>query len=98
MKPQLSKIKTYIGFAIRSRQIIYGVDDIIKRDFKGLVMMSNALAESSANKLKSHVTHAGGQVLSFEPEEFAELFGENIKAAAITDNNLAVAIKKNMTN
>ncbi len=98
MKPQLSKIKTYIGFAIRSRQIIYGVDDIIKRDFKGLVMMSNALAESSANKLKSHVTYAGGQVLSFEPEEFAELFGENIKAAAITDNNLAVAIKKNMTN
>ena len=98
MKPQLSKIKTYIGFAIRSRQIIYGVDDIIKRDFKGLVMMSNALAESSANKLKNHVTYAGGQVLSFEAEEFAELFGENIKAAAITDNNLAVAIKKNMTN
>ena len=98
MKPQLSKIKTYIGFAIRSRQIIYGVDDIIKRDFKGLVFMSNALAESSANKLKSHVTYAGGQVLSFEAEEFAELFGENIKAAAITDNNLAVAIKKNMTN
>ena len=56
MKPQLSKIKTYIGFAIRSRQIIYGVDDIIKRDFKGLVMMSNALAESSANKLKSHIS------------------------------------------
>ena len=98
MKPQLSKIKTYIGFAVRSRQIIYGVDDIIKRDFKGLVLMSNALAESSANKLKSHVTYAGGQVLSFEAEEFAELFGENIKAAAITDNNLAVAIKKNMTN
>lgn len=98
MKPQLSKIKTYIGFAIRSRQIIYGVDDIIKRDFKGLVMMSNALAESSANKLKNHVTYAGGQVLSFEAEEFAELFGENVKAAAITDNNLAVAIKKNMTN
>ena len=98
MKPQLSKIKTYIGFAIRSRQIIYGVDDIIKRDFKGLVLMSNALAESSANKLKSYVTYAGGQVLSFEAEEFAELFGENIKAAAITDNNLAVAIKKNMTN
>lgn len=98
MKPQLSKIKTYIGFAIRSRQIIYGIDDIIKRDFKGLVMMSNALAESSANKLKNHVTYAGGQVLSFEAEEFAELFGENVKAAAITDNNLAVAIKKNMTN
>lgn len=98
MKPQLSKIKTYIGFAIRSRQIIYGVDDIIKRDFKGLVLMSNALAESSANKLKNHVTYAGGQVLSFEAEEFAELFGENVKAAAITDNNLAVAIKKNMTN
>ena len=99
MKPQLSKIKTYIGFAVRSRQIIYGVDDIIKRDFKGLVLMSSALAESSANKLKSHVTYSGGQVLSFAAEEFAELFGtDSIKAAAITDNNLAVAIKKNMTN
>ena len=77
----------------------FGVDDIIKRDFKGLVLMSNALAESSANKLKNHITYAGGQVLSFETEEFAELFGDfNIKAAAITDNNLAVAIKKNMTN
>lgn len=99
MKPQLSKIKTYIGFAIRSRQIIYGVDDIIKRDFKGLVLMSDALAESSANKLKNHINYAGGQVLSFEAEEFAELLGDlNIKAAAILDTNLAVAIKKNMTN
>jgi hypothetical protein len=99
MKPQLSKIKTYIGFAVRSRQIIYGVDDILKHNFKGLVLMSNALAESSANKLKSHISYAGGQVLSFEPEEFAELFGDkNVKAAAIKDNNLAVAIKKNMTN
>ena len=99
MKPQLIKIKTYVGFAIKSRQIIYGVDDILKRDFKGLVLMSEALAESSSNKLKNHVTYAGGQVLSFSAEDFAQIFGnENIKAAAIIDNGLAVAIKKNMTN
>ena len=99
MKPQSIKIKTYVGFAIKSRQIIYGVDDIIKKDFKGLVLMSNSLAESSANKLKNHVTYSGGQVLSLSAEDFLEIFGnETIKAVAITDNNLAIAIKKNMAN
>ena len=98
MKPQLSKIKTYIGFAIRSRQIIYGVDDIIKRDFKGLVLMSNALAESSANKLTSHVTYAGGQVLSFESEEFAELFGENITMTVVTESANAPSFTESIKN
>ncbi len=97
MRAQIIKIKTYVGFAIKSRQIIYGVDDIIRRDAKGLVLISDALASSSASKLKNHILYAGGEVLSFNAEEYQFIFGENIKAAAITDNSLAVAIKKNMT-
>ena len=30
MNSQIPKIKSYIGFAIRSREITYGVDDIVK--------------------------------------------------------------------
>ena len=31
MEMNVSKVKTYIGFAVKSRQIKFGVDDILTR-------------------------------------------------------------------
>ena len=97
LKP--SKIKTYIGFAIKSNKIKYGVDDIIKSNKTSLILFSDLLAESSCKKLQNFAEKTNSKVIKVSSNEFLELFDENynIKAVAILDNNLANAINKEMT-
>ena len=46
------KIKTYIGFAIKSRKIKFGVDDILKLKNAELIIVSDSLSESGMKKLE----------------------------------------------
>lgn len=94
------KIKAYIGFAIKSRSIKYGVDDITKCKKTQIILYADSLAKSSEEKLISFASRIGCETIKFETTGFAELFDENsnVKAVAILDKNLALAIKKNMTN
>lgn len=96
MNLKISKIKAYIGFAIKSRQIKYGVDDIIKQINCRLIITSNLLAESSSNKLKKFSEKTHCDIINFSNDEFLELFdgNQNIRAVAILDDNLAKAINK----
>lgn len=95
---EISKIKTYIGFAIKSRKIKFGVDDIIKLKNAEIILVSDSLGESALKKLNAYSLKKGVQVEVLNSADFFELMqNENIKAAAILDKNLAVAIKKNLT-
>lgn len=99
MNSQISKIKTYIGFAIKSREIKYGVDDIIKMRNPKLILASDTLGESSLAKLKKFAQTKELKVILLGLEVFSELMqSENIKAFAIENENLADAINKNLTN
>ena len=93
---ELSKIKAYIGFAIKSRSIKYGVDDILKLKSSNLILVSNELAKSSFEKVQNFAIKKSCEVLKFEANDFKELFvgNESVKAVAIVDKNLAIAIKK----
>ncbi len=93
------KIKAYIGFAIKSRSIKYGVDDIVKLKTSALILIGDNLAKSSYEKLRSFAEKKNCETIDFSSDELAELFDGNtsIKAVAITDKGLAMAIKKNMT-
>ena len=97
MEMNISKVKTYIGFAIKSRQIKYGVDDILKLKHASLILISDALAESAFKKLKGYALNKSTDCVIFTSDEFNELIqNTSIKAAAILDSNLADAIKKNL--
>lgn len=99
MEIDLSKIKTYVGFAIKSRKIKFGVDDILKLKTANLIIISEALTESGCEKLKGFATKKSIFYTTLTENDFNELFpNKNIKAFAILDNNLACAIKKNLTN
>lgn len=99
MKDNLSKVKTYIGFAIKSRKIKYGVDDILKLKNAGIILVSESLADSGMKKLEGFAERKSIKLTKFSEEEFLELIQNNsIKATAILDDNLADAIKKNLTN
>lgn len=87
----MSKISTYIGFALKSKNIIYGTDSIISAKNKcKLIIASTLLAENSVKKLKKI-----DDVVFLPADQFELLFGKP-KAVAITDANLANAIKQNI--
>ncbi len=99
MKINLSKIKTYIGFAIKSRKIRFGVDDILKLKNASLIIVSDSLAESGMKKLEGFAERKSIELIKFNESDFLELIQNiSIKATAILDENLAEAIKKNLTN
>lgn len=93
-----SKIKTYIGFAKRSKTIMYGVDEIIK-DIKKceLILVSSALSKSSLESLQKTAMKNKRKVYIVAENEFNQnLNSIFIKAIAITDKNLSDAIKKEL--
>lgn len=98
MNLQIDKAKTYIGFAIKSRAIKYGVDDIVKCKKIELIIVSDSLQESSFNKITRFSMQNNIDLLKIGLENFEILLDNNsIKAVAILDKNLAAQIKKNLT-
>ena len=96
MRNSRDKIKSYIGFAIKSRHIKYGVDDITKMKHANIILFSHSLAESSREKLMGFAKRTKSDI--FELDDLFEIMGnENVKAIAVTENGLACAIKKIMT-
>ncbi len=99
MKINTSKIKTYVGFAVKSRKIRYGVDDILKLKNADLIMVSDSLAESGMKKLEAFANRKSISLIKLSEEDFFEVVQNiSIKALAVLDENLADAIKKNLTN
>ena len=99
MENNISKIKTYLGFAIKSLKVRFGVDDIVKLKKADLILVSDSLTESGQQKINTFAKIHSIYVKTLNQEEFAKIVNNiNIKAAAILDKNLADAIKKNLTN
>jgi ABC-type lipoprotein release transport system permease subunit len=88
----MNKINSYLGFAIKSRHIIFGVDAIIASRGDHLVLASSKLSLSSINNLKKNKSNV--IVLG---EEIYNSLGLNALAVAIMDKNLSDAIKKEIT-
>ena len=98
MNLEINKAKSYVGFAIKSRSIKFGVDDIIKLKTAGLVIVSGALQESSMKKIISFCDKNQVDLVKLGIDDFENLLdNKNVKAIAILDTNLAFAIKKNLT-
>ena len=98
MEINTRKIKTYIGFAIKSRKIKFGVDDIIKLKNAELIIVSDSLAESGVKKINGFAEEKNIDLINLKEEIFLEVVPNyNIKVTAIVDKNLADAIKKNLT-
>ena len=92
------KIKVYLGFAKKSRNIIYGVDEIIKQIRRcEIILVSEALASSSREKLEFAAQKQKIKTYFLAENEFnTKLDSESVKAIAITDKNLSDAIKKEL--
>ena len=99
MSLQINKAKTYIGFSLKSGSIKFGVDDICKNKRAELILVSEALHESSMKKIGAFSEKFHIDLLKLSLDDFENLLDNKyVKAIAILDKNLAIEIKKNLTN
>ena len=91
----MSSIKTYIGFAVKSGANIKGADDIIKTRKKvALILVEKDLKENSRKKIEEFSNKKNIPILEVEVGLLNELNLRGVKILAITDENLANAVKK----
>ena len=91
-----AKIVTYLGFAIRSGKAVFGVDDIEtlkKRAY--LIVADESLGESSKKSVQKSKERFVCPLLYTSAGVLGEyLHKPAVKAVAIRDENLALAIVK----
>jgi len=88
---QTGKLKSYVGFAIKSGNVKLGCDQIFTSNKIKAVLADPRLAENSRKKLEAFCK-AGG-ICVYETDIEALLPEKNCKALGVTDPNLAKAIK-----
>ena len=92
----IDKFRTYIGFAIKSKSIVYGVDNIESNLAKDcMVIIDKSLSDNSLNKLQNVVSKANIKIFTIDNITLDELLHtSNCKAIGLTSVNLASAIRE----
>ncbi len=88
-----TKLKSYIGFALRKRAVAFGVDNILSSNVKA-VLIDGGLKENSRKKLANKLSDAR----IYELNDIGELVNNPaVKAVGITDKELTKAIEDMLT-
>ena len=88
-----SKIETYLGFCVRARKIVYGVDEITKQKKSFLLIVDGGMGESSLKEMKKTWERLRCPMLVVDKDVLGMLLHkEGVKAVSIKDQNLASAI------
>lgn len=93
---ELTKVKSYIGFAEKSRNVIFGADSILKSRKPKLIILSETL--SDRKKLEAFALKSGAECVVVSDITLGQIVKPGVKALAIKESNLAQAITKNLTN
>ena len=89
MKSNLEKVKTYIGFAEKSKNIVLGQDNILKNRRVRLIIYEEGLSESTISKLKSFSEKNNIKILALSEEELKFIYSKTgVKVFGILEPNL----------
>lgn len=92
----INKIKAYIGFAIKSKQIVFGVDSIKEKQVK-VIFFSGSLSESSKITCQKIAEKCECKIYEISNDDMFEIVNsDKIKAFAVLNSDLANAINNNM--
>ncbi len=92
---QEAKIKSYIGFAIKARKILYGLDNITMSKKKPYLLLVDAsFSPNSQKKLASYAQNNEIPIINYSLE--AVIPDRNCKAVGIMEKNLASAVLKEL--
>ena len=90
----INKIKSYLGFAIKSNEIIYGFDNLntTKKNIK-LVLYYDSISEKSLKNLRYLANNKKWKMVKLVNTSLDELLNtNNCKIVGITNENLAKVI------
>ena len=93
-----SKIETYLGFCVRAKKIVYGVDEVEKQK-RGvyLLIFDASLGQNSLKVMRKAQETLGCPLVESNAGTLGErLHRLGVKAVAIKDKNLADAIVNSM--
>ncbi len=91
----LNKITTYVGFAIRSKSICYGVDNIVKA--KCYLVCYSELSDRSIRQLELYCNKEVQRLVKLDKQAMENIVLSNkIMAFGITNENLSKAILENL--
>ena len=87
-----NRLFTFVGFAVKSNKIKYGVDNIVScKKAPKIVLVATDLSDNSLKKLDEYLQKHGTERFTVDLERL--LPERNCKAIGITDAHLAEAVK-----
>ena len=94
----INKIRTYLGFAIKSKKIIFGYDNIVTyKKNQILILSSSTVNEKVSAKINSFAERNNIKIIKLKDITCEELISrENCKIVSVIDESLANAIIKEM--
>ena len=89
-----SKLKSYLGFAIKSGKILFGYDKLFEnRITPKLVIICSTLNEKNSTKVIDFCTNLGVKYIKLESYVLGEFIQrDNCKVIGISDDNFAKVI------
>lgn len=92
------KIKSYVGFAVKSGNIIFGADNVIRpRKKMYIVLITDSINQTSFKKVTAFAEREKIPLITVNDEIMDTCVKKNnCKCIAITDKNLAKAIKDSL--
>ncbi len=89
-----NKIDSYIGFSVRSGQIIFGIDNLlVTRKRVKLILLCNSLTAQSEKKITEFAESKQIPVLKLTHKKLEDVvYKNNCKVVGLTNKNLAQAV------
>lgn len=97
---KIEKIKSYLGFAIRSGEIIFGYDKLMdSRKIPGLVIVCSTQNDKVACKVHRYCDERNITFIQLKDMVLGDLIGrDNCKVVGIVNRNLAQALENELKN
>lgn len=93
MQEVINKIKTYLGFAIKSGSIIFGYDNVIKKINKTKLII---VCSTANEKTLLNINKLNKPTLKLKNNTLSEMLDrDNVKVIAVANESLAKAILEN---
>ncbi len=88
------KIKSYVGFAIKSGNVVYGADVVVRSKKKAyIVLLTDTINRTARSRINSFVERSGVKLAVIKDSDMEDYVNKtNCKCIAVTDKNLAEAI------
>lgn len=93
------KIETYIGFSVKSRKVVIGLDSIEKSKKKiYCILMCITVSENTEKEVLKLAQKYNLPLIKTIGKKLCEIaFIDNLKVLALTDKELAKAVVNNLT-